>query len=51
MTSAPTKEEIARRWPEAVEIARTYREVFGPEVRLIYAKNDRGEELGKRSSS
>jgi hypothetical protein len=40
-------EEIASTFPEAVAVARQFRDVFGPGVRLIYARNQRGEELGK----
>ena len=40
-------EEIARRWPEAVAFARTIREVFGADVRLLCAINREGEQLGK----
>jgi hypothetical protein len=40
-------EEIAQRFPEAVAFARQFRDVFGPGVRLIYARNQRGEELGR----
>lgn len=43
-----TKDEIAERWPEAVAIARLLREVFGNEVRLLYARNKEGEELGEK---
>lgn len=43
------KEEIAERWPEAVALARELRAVFGEGVRLLYAKNERGEELGRPS--
>jgi hypothetical protein len=43
-----TPEEIAQRFPWAVAVARSHRDVFGPDVRLIYARNERGEELGKR---
>jgi hypothetical protein len=41
-----TPEEIAKRFPEAVAFARQFRDVFGPGVRLIYARNQNGEELG-----
>lgn len=40
-------EEIAAAFPEAVAIARQFREVFGSGVRLVYARNSAGEELGK----
>lgn len=43
------KEEIAERWPEAVKLARELRSVFGDGVRLLYARNERGEELGRPS--
>ena len=42
-----TPEEVAERWPEAVAMARAYRDVFGAEMRLIYARNARSEELGR----
>lgn len=44
---SPTVEDIARRFPEAVQIARAFREVFGEGVRLTYARNAAGEELGR----
>jgi hypothetical protein len=43
------KAEIEKRWPEAVARARELREVFGDGVRLLWAKNQNGEELGKPS--
>ena len=42
-----TREEVERRFPEAVAFARQIRDVFGPDVRLIYARNQQGEELGR----
>lgn len=44
----PDAEEIARLWPGAVQFARTFREVFGDGVRLIYARNSAGDELKRR---
>lgn len=45
------KLEIAARWPEAVAIARQFRDVFGDGVRLTYAKDKAtGAELGKRDA-
>lgn len=45
------KQEIAERWPEAVAIARQFRDVFGDGVRLTYAKDKAtGAELGKRDA-
>lgn len=41
-----TAADTAVRFPEAVQFARAFREVFGPETRLIYAKNQAGEVLG-----
>jgi hypothetical protein len=46
-----TKAEIERRFPEAVAFARLMRAEFGPEVRLIYARNKEGEELGRDASN
>lgn len=43
-----TKDEIAARWPDAVSKARELREVFGDGVRLLYARNEAGDELGRR---
>jgi hypothetical protein len=45
-----TKDEIARQFPEAVEFARQMREVFGDGVRLLYARNAAGLELGKQTA-
>ena len=45
-----TKEEIAAAFPEAVEIARQFRDVFGDGVRLLYARNGVGQELGRSTS-
>ena len=42
-----TAEEVAKRWPFAVQSARVLRDVFGPEVKLTYATNEAGEVLGK----
>jgi hypothetical protein len=42
----PSAAEIAQRFPEAVAFARSMREVFGHETRLIYARNPAGETLG-----
>jgi hypothetical protein len=42
-----TPAEVAERFPQAVQTARIYREVFG-EVRLIYAQNERSEVLKTR---
>lgn len=42
-----TAEEIAERFPEAVAFARALRDAFGPGVRLVYARNRQGEELGR----
>lgn len=49
--SAPISEveqEIAERWPEAVELARSMRAVFGDEVRLMFAWNTAGQQLKRR---
>ena len=45
-----TAEEIAAKFPEAVAVARAFREVFGEGVRLIYARNPAGETLGRTVS-
>ena len=42
-----TREEIAAKFPEAVAFARAIREVFGDGVKLTYARNAAGEELGR----
>lgn len=42
-----TREEIAERFPQAVEFARLMRDTFGDGVRLTYARNASGEELGR----
>jgi hypothetical protein len=41
-------EQVQAQFPAAVAFARSLREVFGPGVRLVYARNERGEELGSR---
>jgi hypothetical protein len=46
---ALTKAEVEQRFPEAVQLARQFREIFGDDVRLVYAKNAKGETLGKSS--
>jgi len=51
MAAPLTREEIARRWPSAVAIARQYRAVFGDGVRLKWARNAAGEVLGKKTGS
>lgn len=43
----PSAEDVAAAFPEAASIAKTYRDVFGDEVRLIYARNADGLEAGK----
>lgn len=51
-TTSPTPSsaaEVAARWPEAVAFARAMREVFGDGVKLTYARNAKGEELGKQT--
>ena len=45
-----TKEEVALRFPEAVEIARKFRDTFGDGVRILYARNRDGETLGRPTS-
>lgn len=42
-------EEVAQRFPDAVRAARRLRDVFGA-VRLTYACNAQGDELGHRAS-
>jgi hypothetical protein len=45
-----THDDVAAEHPEAVAIARSFREVFGQGVRLLYAKNKlTGAELGRLS--
>lgn len=46
ITEPLSADDTAARLPEAVQFARAFREVFGPETRLIYAKNQAGEVLG-----
>jgi hypothetical protein len=41
-----TREEIARKFPEAVAFAREFRPA-DPGVRILYARNQQGEELGR----
>ena len=48
MSANQSAEEIERLWPEAVAVAREYRAVFGPEVRLVHARNAAGDELRRR---
>ena len=43
-----SREEIARKFPEAVALARDLREAFGEGVKIIYAKNQEGEEIGNQ---
>lgn len=40
---------MANRFPEAVAFARLMRDTFGPETRLVYARNQAGETIGNRS--
>jgi hypothetical protein len=40
---------MAERFPEAVAFARLMREVFGDGVKILYAKNAEGKEIGKRT--
>jgi hypothetical protein len=49
-TTEPTAASVAEQFPEAVALAREFREVFGEGVRLTYARNAAGEELGRRAS-
>jgi hypothetical protein len=41
-----TPEEVARRFPEAVAFAREFRPA-DPGVKILYARNQQGEELGR----
>jgi len=41
------KAAIAETWPEAVEFAQAMREAFGDDVKLIYARNQSGQEIGR----
>jgi hypothetical protein len=41
-----TAEDIARKFPEAVAFAREFRPA-DPGVRILYARNQQGEELGR----
>ena len=43
-------EQVRADFPEAVAFARSLREVFGDGVKLTYARNARGDELGARGS-
>ena len=43
---APTAADVERAFPEAVALAKALREVFGDGVRLLYARNAEGEEIG-----
>ncbi len=40
-------DKIARDFPEAVALARAFRDAFGPGVRLLRATNNRGQVLGR----
>lgn len=39
-----TAEEVAEKFPDAVAIARQFKEVFGDGVRLLFARNARGRD-------
>jgi len=39
--------QVQEQFAVAVAFARELRAVFGPDVRLVYARNERGEELGR----
>jgi hypothetical protein len=41
-----TREEVERRFPEAVAFAREFRPA-DPGVKILYARNQQGEELGR----
>jgi hypothetical protein len=45
--STISAQQVAERWPEAVARARELREVFGDGVRMFYARNAEGDELGR----
>lgn len=47
-TASHTATDVAQRFPDAVALARQFRELFGDGVRLTYARNAAGEELGRR---
>ncbi|SFI31192.1 hypothetical protein [Nitrosomonas sp. Nm34] len=44
------KEEVRRNFSKCCSVAGQFREVFGNEVRLVYA-NENGQEIGKQSSA
>ena len=46
MAGKPDREQIRRDFPLCVAAADAFREVFGPEVKLLYAKEG-GREIGK----
>lgn len=39
--------DVEEAFPEAVAFARAMREVFGEDVRLSYARNSQGQQIGK----
>lgn len=43
----PTAEEVKAAFPEAVAFAKAFREVFGDAVKLTYARNQQGQEIGR----
>lgn len=45
----PTAEDIERSFPEAVALAKALREVFGSGVKILYARNTEGDEIGRRN--
>lgn len=42
------KAEIAERWPHAVAFAKDMREAFGDGIKLVYARNEEGQEIGRK---
>lgn len=47
----PTAAEVEAAFPEAVQFARQLREVFGDGVKILYARNAQGQEIGKPTSA
>lgn len=41
-------QDVAEAFPEAVALAKRYRELFGDGVRLVYARNSAGLEIGRQ---
>lgn len=47
----PSAEEVSAAFPEATRFARDLRAVFGDGVKIIYARNAHGQEIGRREKT